>query len=675
MLIINSIRTRVISIIIGTCLFILTVFFLYSYTMLSEYRELKLQEITKGIKSEVEYVNKGIYGIESTVKNIATTASQIYIDRHSLPKDSVRQYLLNILANSQSMASMSGSFGLWFEPYSFKPESKNFAVLVYKDSINNQIVTKWFEENESNYHFSSWYNQLLPKHTPKNDIYSKKKVFWSMPVNFTFGKEERFITNIGAYIYDENDHIVGIATIGWQMSDFIRMLEHINISANSKILLADIKYNQIITATFNPSLKVGSSLNQIPWFSQISSELPTLGQVRINELTIDGKPSYVFTVITDNNMLLASIVPESDLFEAIMKNFSTTILLLSIFALFVTIFTIYLVNKMLTRPIEEISGTIERLNREFDYEFDFKKAKASDEISALTSSFSKAIRHNYKTLRSILDGIVYMIYIIDTRTFKINYVNKHMQKYYPQIAKDAICYEAFLNRTEPCPFCPVVKLKEQSQETVCSEQSGVFFKKQVFQFQAAIVEWNASQNHALLSVTDITKEVNEKERLAVLAETDELTGALNRRGGLIAFEKTLALQKGVEISIAIIDLNGLKKVNDTFGHNEGDHYLRAAAQSIQQNVRTNDLVCRLGGDEFLVILPNCNELITERIFQKVNIDLSAILETQEKPYEGSFASGIVTFIADGDTSISEILEHADQNMYQNKNAYYNSKNK
>lgn len=671
MLTINSIRTRIISIIVGTCLFIIAVFVFYSYNVMSEYKYLKLKEITQEIRAEVEYVNKSISGIEYTVKNIASTASIIYADRHSLPPDKVRQYLSTALLDNQEMSDMSGGFGLWFEPYTFDENKKNFAVFAYKDIISDSKVVKWYSDNTDDYYSSDWYSQLLPRDALRNDIYSRKKVFWSMPITFTFGKEERFITNIGAYIYNEKGNIVGIATIGWQMSDFVRTLEHINISPNSKILLADVRYNKVITFTLDPSLKAGESLRKIPWFDQISNDLPRLGQVKISEININAEPHYVFTVMTDNNMLLASIVPESDLFDAIAQKAASAILLLAIFALIITVFTIYIVNRMLNSPIKKIIATAEQLAREFDPEFDLEEFDASDEISSLTSSFSKTIRHNYTTLKSILDGINYMIYIIDTRNFKLNYVNKHMQRYYTHIPKNALCYEAFLNRTEPCPFCPVVKMQEQGEKNTYQTESGDYFESRVLRLQAAIVEWNGSQNHALLSVTDITREVIEKERLEALAETDDLTGVLNRRGGLMALERVATLQRGTEVSIVMADLNGLKKVNDTFGHNEGDFYLNALTKAIQQNIRTNDLVSRLGGDEFLIILPNCSEKIAEKIFNKVSIDLDAILETEAKPYKGSFAFGIETFIADDNVNTNNMIEQADQKMYQHKNKYYN----
>lgn len=645
-------------------------FFFYSYTSLLEYKELRLKEITKEIKAEVEYVNKNISGIEHTVKNIASSAALVYAEKDRVPVEKLKKYFEKILLDSQYLSDMSGGFGIWFEPYVFDSKSKNFAVFVYKNLISDKVEVEWLYDKD--YHNFTWYRHLLSEESPRDDIYNRKKVFWSMPFILDLENEKRAITNVGAYIYNEEGNVIGIATIGWQMSDFVRTLEHINISPNSKILLADIKYNQIITYTFDHALKPGEQLSKIPWFSKIASDLPKLGQVNIGKINIDNKEYYIFTTMTDNEMLLASIVPVDELFGQINEKTMSTILLLTIFSIIIIIFTLYHVNRMLNKPIKKISSTVEQLNKEFDPEFEIEETDASDEISSITGSFLKVIRHNSMTLKSILDGVNSMAYIIDTRSYKLNYVNKAMLRYYKNIPKNAICYEGFLNRTEPCPFCPLLLKKQLGKESSQSE-TGDYFQKRTYRLHAAIIEWNGSKNHALLSVSNITNEVAEKEHLAALAETDQLTEVLNRRGAIVALERIVTLQKGMDISIAILDINGLKKVNDSLGHSEGDFYITALVQAIRNNIRTNDLIGRLGGDEFLIILPNCNTEIADKILLRIGEDLSTILMQASKTYEGSFSYGIETFVASNEIDIAKIMDNSDKKMYQAKRKYYKDK--
>jgi GGDEF domain-containing protein len=107
----------------------------------------------------------------------------------------------------------------------------------------------------------------------------------------------------------------------------------------------------------------------------------------------------------------------------------------------------------------------------------------------------------------------------------------------------------------------------------------------------------------------LRSEVGERQRLEVelkeLAKTDELTGVLNRRGLLEAMEREVqrAYRFTHRLSVMMVDLDYLKKINDTYGHEGGDRALRQVAETCRKILRTVDIVGRLGGDEFAVILP------------------------------------------------------------------------
>src|SRR5208283_4427993 len=93
-------------------------------------------------------------------------------------------------------------------------------------------------------------------------------------------------------------------------------------------------------------------------------------------------------------------------------------------------------------------------------------------------------------------------------------------------------------------------------------------------------------------------------RLESLAMTDELTGLLNRRGFMMALQRELSMAKRDSAAngiVAMIDLDGFKSVNDTWGHNVGDDYLQSVAEALLGLVRSSDIVARLGGDEFAII--------------------------------------------------------------------------
>ncbi|MFO7718293.1 MAG: bacteriohemerythrin, partial [Desulfohalobium sp.] len=110
-------------------------------------------------------------------------------------------------------------------------------------------------------------------------------------------------------------------------------------------------------------------------------------------------------------------------------------------------------------------------------------------------------------------------------------------------------------------------------------------------------------------VQERTKELEEANRqLQTLAIQDELTGLPNRRYALSAIDTLWeAVQReGAPLSVLMLDADKFKEVNDQFGHDEGDALLKALAEQLKQAVRSEDIVCRLGGDEFLVICPRCS---------------------------------------------------------------------
>lgn len=155
--------------------------------------------------------------------------------------------------------------------------------------------------------------------------------------------------------------------------------------------------------------------------------------------------------------------------------------------------------------------------------------------------------------------------------------------------------------------------------------------------------------------------VEEVQRMAKLAGEDPLTGLANRR----AFDEgLLTMQSDCErkFGVVVIDLDDFKAVNDSFGHKLGDKVLVAFAQKLLQIVRSDDLVARIGGDEFAILMPNINmSALTEAADRLRNM---LIVETQVKGKKlGVYAS--VGYAHSGPDPMN-VVERADKWMYQNK---------
>jgi len=176
----------------------------------------------------------------------------------------------------------------------------------------------------------------------------------------------------------------------------------------------------------------------------------------------------------------------------------------------------------------------------------------------------------------------------------------------------------------------------------------------------------------ILSVgNDITQRKKLEDELARYASTDMLTGALNRRFGEEFLQRSLEdahLQKQT-LSIAFLDVNNLKKVNDIYGHNEGDELIRLTADTIMKTIRKQDRLCRLGGDEFLIIFPKCNMQQAKELWQSANTALEALNILAKKPYKFSVSHGLVSY--DSKEPLPDyklFIKQADELMYEDKRA-------
>jgi diguanylate cyclase (GGDEF)-like protein/PAS domain S-box-containing protein len=169
---------------------------------------------------------------------------------------------------------------------------------------------------------------------------------------------------------------------------------------------------------------------------------------------------------------------------------------------------------------------------------------------------------------------------------------------------------------------------------------------------------------------DITEQKQSEERIVYLAEHDALTGLFNRRRFQQELERALAYADrfGQDGALMFIDLDQFKYINDTLGHQAGDEYLHAISRRLSGNLRKVDVLGRLGGDEFGVILPNTNraqaETVAAQLLQALAAENKGFADL-ETPVTASI--GIVIFPADGSVP-GNLLAMADAAMYRAKDS-------
>jgi diguanylate cyclase len=152
---------------------------------------------------------------------------------------------------------------------------------------------------------------------------------------------------------------------------------------------------------------------------------------------------------------------------------------------------------------------------------------------------------------------------------------------------------------------------------------------------------------------------NEVRALVRLARTDPLTGLANRRGWDEQLDRELARARrsGGAVSVALLDFDNFKAFNDAHGHQAGDRLLVAAAAAWQGQLRGVDVLCRWGGDEFAVLLPDCSEREIQEIIARI---------TRSTPSLQSCAAGVAAW--DGNETAHDLLRRADTRLLERKRA-------
>ncbi len=155
-----------------------------------------------------------------------------------------------------------------------------------------------------------------------------------------------------------------------------------------------------------------------------------------------------------------------------------------------------------------------------------------------------------------------------------------------------------------------------------------------------------------------------------LALVDDLTGLNNRRGFLALGEQHLkfAYRTGKPFLVAFVDLDGLKQINDTFGHQEGNRALLDASNVLRDSFRQSDIIARLGGDEFAILVADAAENSVDTVMNRVRHKLATFNRGPHRRYQLSFSMGIVPGNLSQLAQLELILDQADALMYLQKQA-------
>ncbi len=166
---------------------------------------------------------------------------------------------------------------------------------------------------------------------------------------------------------------------------------------------------------------------------------------------------------------------------------------------------------------------------------------------------------------------------------------------------------------------------------------------------------------------DVTENKKMEEEVRMLAVTDPLTGLYNRRGFMALAEQQIkaADRTNKKMSLFFVDLDGMKRINDTWGHEEGDRALMNAVAVFKQTFRESDIMARMGGDEFAVLAVDAAEN-REIVFRRLAERISLHNALPDRRYEISVSAGMAIYDPQSPCSLDDLISQADTLMYEQK---------
>ncbi|MGC4018540.1 MAG: GGDEF domain-containing protein [Muricomes sp.] len=218
-------------------------------------------------------------------------------------------------------------------------------------------------------------------------------------------------------------------------------------------------------------------------------------------------------------------------------------------------------------------------------------------------------------------------------------------------------------------------LKEQAEsmkgkDEICVTEFEMPNKGKTCYYSVSIhpLQWNKRKALAFV-LTDVSLERERLNKLQNIADLDPLTQIYNRRFGMEMLEKWIA--QGKNFILCFVDIDNLKYVNDKFGHTEGDEYILSVSEVIGK-FSEDVVVCRIGGDEFMLLAENWNIDEAKERLEVLRKELSGREGAYAAAYERSISYGVIPVGVPGSyyrLQASDLLSAADEKMYEYKRAY------
>lgn len=345
---------------------------------------------------------------------------------------------------------------------------------------------------------------------------------------------------------------------------------------------------------------------------------------------------------------------------------------------FVGVGVAILLTKVIMKPVSELVTVVEKVGKG-----DLNQSVtvyANDEIGQLGQAFNamierrkeveQALQKSEEKYRSLVESTGDSIYLVDT-DYRYLFMNKnHVERM--GFTKDEYLGKSFRDYHSPGETAWLVENVNKVITTDSSVQHRHRSSRDGRCFLQTLSPVRDTRGN-LIAITIVSKDITElellEEKLKALSITDELTGLYNRRGFLALAEQALRLanRNGKGAYMLYVDLDGLKQINDTFGHKAGDLALVEMANVLKNSFRDSDAIGRIGGDEFVLFPVETTETSVELISSRLYDSLKTFNDTSSREYTLSASVGVSYYDPENPRTLDELLMEADRRMYEQKN--------
>ena len=371
-----SIRSKILIGLLGFFIVLSVTFTVYSILTTRNYKQLRINEVTKIVSYESERVSKVITEMERNAIDLALSGRQFFLYGNGTEEHGISIAVDNF---TDFPAAVGG--GIWYEPYVFDSQEKYFCFYAFFDDESGAVRhDPTFATEEYDYHNQMWYRTI------KNGSVSNRPIpIWTAPYYDDSGTNA-LMTTVGAGIFIDNDKFIGMSTVDWQIESMVERLTAIKPTEHSFVILVCPKVDIIISNThrFGVSM-IALSVSNLAWFHTLSFQNDD--GISLNSFDFSDIEYLSFSKQFTNGWIFSIQIPADEIFAEIDKRNKQFIAIFACSFIFLILLAYYFVSKFINNPLKYLTDEVIKLgNSNLDKQIIIK---SKDEIGTLAAAFNK----------------------------------------------------------------------------------------------------------------------------------------------------------------------------------------------------------------------------------------------------------------------------------------------